>query len=85
MFSNNLRHKQLYRWLCNKTTKPTQENSFDDQFPYVITSNGNSLTYDDNVEIINENDRNFVSFSCKRKNPRKNFNICTHKKLYASS
>lgn len=63
MFSNNLQHKQLYRWLCNKTTKSTQENILDDPTPYItiVSANGNSFTYNDNVETTNENDQNSVS------------------------
>lgn len=61
MFPNNLRHKELYQWLCNKTTKPERENHIDDPHPYIITPNNNSLTYNDKIEIINENDRNSVS------------------------
>lgn len=63
MFSNNLQHKQLYRWLCNKTTKSTDENILDDPTPYItiVSSNGNSITYNNNFDTINENDQNSVS------------------------
>lgn len=73
MFSNNLQHKQLYRWLCNKTTKSTQENILDDPSPYItiVSSNGNSLTYSDNVETINENDQNSVSPKWNKKDKKK--------------
>lgn len=67
MFSNNLQHKQLYRWLCNKTTKSTEENILDDPTPYItiVSANGNSITYNNNFDYVNntidENGQNSVS------------------------
>lgn len=59
MFSNNIRQNKEFGWFCSDKTSTQQSHAIDDQFS--MPPHMNSLTYNDKIEIINENDRSSVS------------------------
>lgn len=60
MFSDNIRQNHQYILQCDDQTPAQSHQIIGDQSPYA-QPNENSLTQDDNVQIINENYRNSVS------------------------
>lgn len=60
MFSDNIRQNHQYILQCDDKTPSQSHQIIGDQSPYA-QPNENSLTQDDNVQIINENNRNSVS------------------------
>lgn len=60
MFSNNIRQNKQFGWIGSDDKDSSQQSQkIHDQIP--MPPHTNSLTYNDKVEIINENDRNPVS------------------------
>lgn len=64
MFSDNIRQNQEHGWQCNDKTPTCSHITITiDQSPYAAQPNENSLTLNDNVQIVNENDRSIVSLT----------------------
>lgn len=62
MFSDNIQLNQQFGWQCNDKTPAESHLIVGNQSPYAARANENSLTHNVHVQIINEKDRNSVSF-----------------------
>ena len=67
MFSNNIRQNKQFGWFGSDKTSTQLTHGIDgnddddDNDHNSMPPHTNSFTYNDKIEIINENDRNFVS------------------------
>lgn len=59
MYSENIRQNNQYDWICNDTNQ-TQSN-INDNNHFAMPPKSTLLTNDVKIEIIPENDQNFVS------------------------